>query len=128
MGFGCLTECSSCKRHVRCGERACPFCGAPVTSFMRVLEYRLLNRLDRARALSLGAAMTAAGFVTSCGTSVPIYGAPCNPPDCASPEAGSTGSPEGGARSDGSAPDDGGTSSDGGEGGAPPGGSGGESD
>ncbi len=95
MGTSCLSECPSCRRHVHCGERACPFCGATVNSLMRVLEYRLLTRLNRSQALSLGAAMTAAGFVTSCddlgGQATPVYGAPCNPPSCVFPQAGSAG-------------------------------------
>lgn len=94
MGTNCLSECPSCQRHVRCGERACPFCGASVMSLMRVLEYRLLTRLNRSQALSLGAAMTAAGFVTSCRDwemTVPHYGAPCNPPSCVFAQAGSAG-------------------------------------
>jgi hypothetical protein len=75
---------------VRCGERACPFCGAEVTSFMRVLEYRIANRLDRSRIFSLGAALAAAGFVTNCARFDSVYGAPCNPPTCG-PQAGSGG-------------------------------------
>jgi hypothetical protein len=76
---------------VRCGERACPFCGAKVTSFVRVLEYRIVNRLDRSRIFSLGAALAAAGFVTNCESQgQAIYGAPCNPPACG-PQAGSGG-------------------------------------
>lgn len=91
MGIDCLNECPGCNRHVRCGERACPFCGAKVASFMRVLEYRIVSRLDRSRLFSLGAALTAAGFVTNCdGMGVAEYGAPCNPPTC-SPNAGSAG-------------------------------------
>jgi len=89
MGTTCLSVCPECNRHVRCGERACPFCGARVTSFMRVLEYRVMTRLDRSRALSLGAALTAAGFATDCSYGTPEYGAPCNPPECVFPVAGS---------------------------------------
>lgn len=91
MGIDCLSECPECNRHVRCGERACPFCGAKVASFMRVLEYRIVNRLDRSRIFSLGAALTAAGFLTNCeNESVAVYGAPCNPPACG-PTAGTAG-------------------------------------
>jgi hypothetical protein len=60
-----------------------------VTSFIRVLEYRIKTRLDRGRAISLGAALTAAGFVTSCNeTATPLYGTPCNPPSCTFPNSG----------------------------------------
>jgi hypothetical protein len=55
---------------------------------MRVLEYRVMTRLDRSRALSLGAALTAAGFATDCGGGTPEYGAPCNPPSCVFPAEG----------------------------------------
>ena len=55
---------------------------------MRVLEYRVMTRLDRSRALSLGAALTAAGFATDCSYGTPEYGAPCNPPSCVFPGAG----------------------------------------
>jgi hypothetical protein len=103
MGIDCLSECPECNRHVRCGERACPFCGAKVASFMRVLEYRIVNRLDRSRVFSLGAALTAAGFLTNCETeSVAVYGAPCNPPACGpnAGTAGQAGEPSSGGGSD----------------------------
>jgi hypothetical protein len=134
MGTTCLSVCPECSRHVRCGERACPFCGAAVTSLMRVLEYRVMTRLDRTRAFSLGAALTAAGFATSCGEGGPVYGAPCNPPGCMFPSGGdgNAGSPTLGGSSgsggttamagtssagEGGTPSDGGSSSFGGEGG-----------
>jgi hypothetical protein len=76
MGASCLTACTSCQRHVRCGERVCPFCGADVTTHYRPLEYRLKNRMSRGRAFSLGAALAAAGFAMSCDdeTGAPPYG------------------------------------------------------
>jgi hypothetical protein len=124
MGLSCLSECPSCNRHVRCGERACPFCGARVSSSLRVLEYRLNTRLDRSRALSLGAALAAAGFLTNCedGEGRAVYGAPCNPPSCMVP-GGSAGQPTIGGKggSGGNAAGTGGTSlggaASGGEGG-----------
>jgi hypothetical protein len=86
MGTTCLSVCPECARHVRCGERACPFCGARVSSFMRVLEYRVLTRFDRSRLVSLGAALTAAGFAVGCyeGSSGPAYGIACTPIMCPS--------------------------------------------
>lgn len=112
----CLSECPSCQRHVRCGERACPFCGARVTSLMRVLEYRLVTRLSRSQLLSLGTAMTAAGFALGCNeetaTPRPIYGAPCNPPACVAPDAG----PAATAGAGGSASGEGGAGAEGGAG------------
>ncbi|HXK19238.1 MAG TPA: hypothetical protein VNG33_15600 [Polyangiaceae bacterium] len=83
MGTTSFTVCPGCSRHVRCGERACPFCGASVSSFARVLEYRINTRLDRYRSLSLGAALTAAGFVTNCSeNATPVYGIACTPTTC----------------------------------------------
>jgi hypothetical protein len=86
MGITCLSVCPECARHVRCGERACPFCGARVSSFMRVLEYRVLTRFDRSRLVSLGAALTAAGFAVGCyeGSGGPAYGIACTPMTCPS--------------------------------------------
>jgi hypothetical protein len=90
----CLKVCAECNRHVRCGERACPFCGAAVTHFMRVPEYRVMTRLGRGTTFSLGAALGAVGFAFGCssdGAPAPEYGAPCSPPSCASPYAGTGG-------------------------------------
>jgi hypothetical protein len=88
MATTCLETCPDCRRHVRCGERACPFCGARVTTVMHVLEYRLQTRLSRGWAASMGAALTAAGFVMSCEENGgPLYGAPCAP-TCVQPDIG----------------------------------------
>src|SRR5450432_2737906 len=88
----CLKACSGCSRHVRCGERVCPFCGAAVTVFMRAPEYRLKTRLGRGATFSLGAALGAIGFVLGCSDDAPqpVYGAACNPPSCPFTYAGST--------------------------------------
>jgi hypothetical protein len=100
MGMACLTACPECNRHLRCGERACPFCGARVSSFLRVLEYRLKTRLSRGQAFSLGAALTAAGFVTSCNENGnPMYGLACAPTVCPDPKVGGSGGTTGGAGS-----------------------------
>jgi len=80
MGIVCLSECPACSRHLRCGERSCPFCGAGVTSFMRVLDYRIKTSLNRSRLFSIGAALTAAGFTVNCEVQPnPMYGAACVP-------------------------------------------------
>src|SRR5688500_12848783 len=125
MGFNCLSACPECNRHVRCGERACPFGGAKITSFMRVLEYRITNRHDRSFLFSHGAALAAAGFVTNCESQgQAIYGAPRNPPACIPPQAGS-----GGMAGEASDPSPGGGAGKGGEistAGAAPSGEGGE--
>jgi len=91
MGTTSLSVCPGCNRHVRCGERACPFCGASVSSFACVLEYRIKTRLDRGRAFSLGAALAAVGVASGCEEQgFPAYGAPCNPPSCQFPGGGGT--------------------------------------
>lgn len=78
MGTTCLTVCPECNRHVRCGERDCPFCGARVSSFLRVQEYRLKARLGRGQGFSLGAALAAVGIATL-GNDIgcAVYGGPC---------------------------------------------------
>lgn len=93
MGTTCLTVCPECNRHLRCGERACPFCGARVSSFLRVLEYRLKTRLSRGQGLSLGAALTAVGIASigndiSC---IAAYGGACVRADTCEPSAGAAG-------------------------------------
>jgi hypothetical protein len=96
----CLKPCVECNRHVRCGERACPFCGAAVGHFMRAPEYRVMTRLGRSATFSLGAALGAIGFAFGCssdGAPAPEYGAPCSPPTCPSPSAGSGGNAAAGA-------------------------------
>jgi hypothetical protein len=115
MGIICFSECGACQRHVRCEERVCPFCGTAVVSQLRVLDYRLLTRLDRSRALSLSAALAAAGFVTACSSteSVPVYGAPCNPPSCVVPQAGTGGVPAGAGTGAGGTTSEGGNGSGG---------------
>jgi hypothetical protein len=110
MGTTCLSVCPECARHVRCGERACPFCGGKVSSFMRVLEYRVVTRFDRSRAVSLGAALTAAGFAVGCeANSGPAYGVACTPMIC----------PVGGAGAAAGAPTSSGTGGQGGDGEVP---------
>src|SRR5450432_3601729 len=85
----CLKACAECNRHVRCGERICPFCGAAVTHFMRAPEDRLKTQLGRGATVALGAALGAIGFALGCGTkTTPAYGSPCNPPSCTFPPNG----------------------------------------
>lgn len=109
MGTTCLSVCPECARHVRCAERACPFCGGKVSSFMRVLEYRIVTRFDRSRAVSLGAALTAAGFAVGCeANSGPVYGVACTPMIC---PVGGAGAAAGASTSGGSGAGTGGTGS-----------------
>jgi len=90
---------------------------------MRVPEYRLKTRLNRAQTLALGAALAAAGV--ACGNdaqTTAIYGAPCNPPECMFPEAGAGGTGGVGGAGGGTAGVDhkGGEGGGSGEGGAAP--------
>lgn len=70
-----LVPCSSCSRHVRATEQACPFCSAFVSSELRA---RLAptpprQRLDRAGLFALGAA-GAALSVACAGAVQPVDG------------------------------------------------------
>jgi hypothetical protein len=84
MGVDCLKACSACSRHVRCGERTCPFCGTAIQFFMSAPEYRLKTRLDRGAMFALGAAFGAAGILLACdnGATGALYGGSCNSPAC----------------------------------------------
>src|SRR5690349_4494311 len=69
-----LAPCTSCARHVRRTESACPFCGT-VLSFGAAPPRRVIQeRLGRAALFSVGAAIVAS--VPGCGTAVPAYGGP----------------------------------------------------
>ncbi len=84
MGIDCLKACPACSRHVRCGERSCPFCGTAIQFFMSAPEYRLKTRLDRGAMFALGAAFGAAGILLACdnGATGALYGGSCNSPAC----------------------------------------------
>lgn len=115
MGIACLETCSACQRHVRCGERRCPFCGAEVEAFLRVGDYRLKSALGRSQLVRLSAALTAAGITVACEANVsPMYGIACSEPDCGASSAGTHAAGNGGKASDAS----GGASGDGDNGGA----------
>lgn len=115
MAVACLESCSACHRHVRCGERACPFCGAQVQVFMRVADYRLKSALGRSQLVGLGAALTAAGITVGCELNpVPMYGLACATPDCGPSVAGAPAAGNGGMANAGN----GGGSGDGDNGGA----------
>jgi hypothetical protein len=117
-----LESCPACARHVRRGERACPFCGAAVQFFVSVPAYRLKTPLRRSQSRAFGAALAAAGVAFACESTnaVAIYGAPFEPVDA----AGSGGThPSGGAPAAGT----GGTAAGHPSGGAPSAGNGGRS-
>ena len=63
-----LVPCSSCARHVRASEAACPFCGSSLENDLSKVPGVPTSRLGRAALFAFGAtvAVTAAG----CGSSV----------------------------------------------------------
>jgi hypothetical protein len=138
-----LAPCSTCARHVRVSEQACPFCGEELPATLRAAPPRQLPaaRLKRAALCVLGA-----GTLTLSGCSSASYGAaPCpeNPdcpaqdgapdvtvgdafmgPDVATSDAPVEAAPDAPVGSDAGGDDDGGAEGDAGEGspsdGAPP--------
>jgi hypothetical protein len=74
-----LKPCASCRRHVRCGETACPFCGAALRACLRIPEFKLKTKLNRGLLFSIGAALTSAGIVVNCTTVQNHYGTPAEP-------------------------------------------------
>jgi hypothetical protein len=94
--------CSSCARHVKIDETACPFCGEVAGT--RVFARRVRHAATRDRtALMFGAAMatalvTASATAAGCGpaqpVAVPAYGAPPVQPNDVSPaDAGTNATP-----------------------------------
>ena len=78
---GSLMPCGACNRHVRSGERSCPFCGVTLALSEPIAELRLLTRLDRSRLVALGALLSGAGMALGCHEQkvVAVYGAPPSP-------------------------------------------------
>ncbi len=74
-----LGPCTSCGRHVRCVETACPFCGAALRACLRIPEFQLITKLDRSLLVAIGAALTSAGILVNCVTAEPVYGGPPPP-------------------------------------------------
>jgi hypothetical protein len=126
-----LIECGGCRRHVRCAEENCPFCGARVDEVTRTraIERRRpsLRNVPRAVALGLTVGIVAVGGAGGCsddvaddGASQPLYGAP------AVGGGGSSGTPGAGGNGGGSEGGaGGGGGSEGGAGGVASGGMGG---
>ena len=127
MSDASLTNCPACARHVRAGERACPFCGANVQFFISVPDYRLKTRLRRGQMLAIGATLAAAGVACSSDDQVvAIYGAPVEVGGSAGHTAGTGGTAAGaggtaaGGRGGSAGSDDAGEGGNSGEGGAAP--------
>jgi hypothetical protein len=113
-----LFECTGCARHVRAGERACPFCGANIDFFMSTPEYRLKTRLNRGQLLALGAALAAIGIACSSDVqTVAAYGAPGEPLGGQAGDAGTGGTAAIGGLGGGGTAGSGGSAGSGGTGG-----------
>jgi hypothetical protein len=71
-----LVSCTSCARHVRADETACPFCSAPVVPRPpAVLDHRPYARLSRA-ALALASVAAVSACEKSPSPPAPAYGGP----------------------------------------------------
>ncbi len=81
-----LVPCTSCARHVRATEEACPFCGVPMHVELECSSTPVLTRAGLSRAalfaLGAGAAVNLAGCIMNA-----AYGGP--PPSDAGVDAGS---------------------------------------
>lgn len=60
-----LLPCSSCARHVRASETACPFCSAALSLRAAPLPRTPIARLSRAALFALGTSAAAMGACTS---------------------------------------------------------------
>jgi hypothetical protein len=72
-----LAPCQACARHIRAGERICPFCGAGTSAAFRARPARVVpatKHLSRAVLFALGAAGLG-------GCSHSVYGGPPVPGD-----------------------------------------------
>lgn len=69
-----LVPCTVCRRHVRCHETQCRFCGAERTADTAACERALPRDVKRATLFALG--LTLAGQACAADNSVAIYGAP----------------------------------------------------
>jgi hypothetical protein len=58
-----LQACAGCRRHVRVGDRACPFCGAAIG--LGAQRARLLGKVSRAAVFAVGGASAAACWTGS---------------------------------------------------------------
>ncbi len=89
-----LIPCSSCDRHFRLSEAACPFCGAstPAPSDLAPVVPPPAKRLGRAALFAFGAAAAGVVAVAGCGddSTVALYGAPADvgPADTGSGDGG----------------------------------------
>lgn len=70
-----LAPCPSCARHVRRGERACPFCASSLASASSPATRSPTERLGRAALFTFGAALATTASACA-GNPVPLYGAP----------------------------------------------------
>jgi len=124
-----LEPCPGCRRHVRIGERDCPFCGGALNFEGLAPPLLPTERLSRGQFAAFRSLIkaglvggSALGLTNGCVSDQAIYGAPCNPPECGVP---TTGGASGSGQSAGTGAS-GGTSGEGGEGPGGEGGAGGE--
>jgi uncharacterized membrane protein YgcG len=83
-----LIPCSSCRRHVKRSEAACPFCAAPMPSAAPVAAARPAPPgTKRAALFAMGISLAASACEAD--NSVPIYGAPIVPVGGSSGASGS---------------------------------------
>ena len=79
MGF---SICDSCHRHVKCGESACPFCGANVSCAKPAGDPKLAGARTRSKLLFGAVAGLVATSATASCSSTALYGAPCPDEGC----------------------------------------------
>ncbi|MEO8796273.1 MAG: hypothetical protein ABI551_00175, partial [Polyangiaceae bacterium] len=74
-----LFLCSSCKRHIKCVETSCPFCGTSAALATPAGHPETAGARTRSRLLFGAAAGVVAAGLASCGdaTTGSVYGAPC---------------------------------------------------
>jgi hypothetical protein len=86
-----LSLCQTCKRHIRVGERACPFCGAAHRPLPEPQGLKPRGRPGGRAALFLAGAAAAPGCVDEPDVDeqvVPVYGAPVDPDASRTSDAG----------------------------------------
>jgi hypothetical protein len=64
-----LVPCPNCRRHIRCDEAACPFCGAKPAARCTASAFRPIGRMSRAALVAAGTAGSLLGAL-ECGGQV----------------------------------------------------------
>ncbi|HTV17213.1 MAG TPA: hypothetical protein VMG12_01040 [Polyangiaceae bacterium] len=71
-----LVPCSSCRRHVKRGEAACPFCAAPLESTTAAVAEARPVPPGMKRAALFAMSVSLAASACEADNAVPVYGAP----------------------------------------------------